>query len=180
MRPGHGGPEPLEIGRAVPPQHVGDGGHGSGPHQLVDPRDRLLLADGGQMEVDHRGLQRAVAEVLLDQPEVDARLEQVGGVAVPQGVDRDGLAPAQLAHHPLHGCWTLDLAWGRRRTGLAMVACRWPGTARPGCDGWPSIRGAGSSVRAAVGRSGPWPPCRDGRGPSSVHRCRRPVDGAPR
>ena len=38
--------------------------------------------DRGQMEVDHRRLQRTVAEVLLDQPQVDAGFEQVGGVAM--------------------------------------------------------------------------------------------------
>ena len=82
MRRGHRRPEPLEIGRAVPPHHVGDGGHGSGPHQGLDPLAGLFLADGGQMEIDHGGLQRAVAEVLLDQPEVDAGFEQVGCVTM--------------------------------------------------------------------------------------------------
>src|SRR5271165_4127947 len=71
-------------------------------HQLVDHGDRLLLADGGEMEVDHRRWQRAVAQVLLDQPQVDASLQKMGGVAVPQRVDRQRLAPAQLLHHPLH------------------------------------------------------------------------------
>ena len=80
---GHRGPEPLEILPAVPPHHVGDGRHRSGPHQGLDPGDRLLLARRGQMEVDHRRLQRAVSEVLLDQPQVDAGFEQVGGVAMP-------------------------------------------------------------------------------------------------
>ena len=80
---GHRGPEPLEIRPTVPPHHLGDGGHGSGPHQLLDPGERLLVAHLREMEVDHRGLQRAVAQVLLDQPQVDSRLEQVRGVAVP-------------------------------------------------------------------------------------------------
>ncbi len=84
VSPGHRGPEPLEIRPAVPPHHLGDGRHRSGPHQLLDPGEGLLLAHRGQMEVDHRGLQRAVAQVLLDQPQVDAGFEQVRGVAVPQ------------------------------------------------------------------------------------------------
>ena len=85
--PGHGGAEPLEILPAVPPQDVGDGRHGLWFHQLVDHGDRLLLADGGEMEVNHRRLQRAVAQVLLDQPQVDPGLQKMGGVAVPQRVD---------------------------------------------------------------------------------------------
>ena len=76
MRRRHGVAEPLEIGRSVPPHHVGDGGHGSGLHQGLDPLAGLLLADGGEVEIDHGGLQRAVAEVLLDQPEVDAGFEE--------------------------------------------------------------------------------------------------------
>ena len=55
------------------------------------------------MEVDHRGLQRAVAEVLLDQPEVDAGLEQVGRVTMSERVDRDGLAESQLADDAAQG-----------------------------------------------------------------------------
>ena len=54
---GHRGPEPLEIRSTVPPHHLGDGGHGSGPHQLLDPGERLLVAHLGEMEVDHRGVQ---------------------------------------------------------------------------------------------------------------------------
>ena len=42
--PGHPGPEPLEILPAVPPHHLGDGRHRSGPHQGLDPGDGLLLA----------------------------------------------------------------------------------------------------------------------------------------
>jgi hypothetical protein len=34
------------------------------------------------MEIDHRRVQRAVAEVLLNQAEIDAGFQQVGGVAV--------------------------------------------------------------------------------------------------
>ena len=78
-------------------------GIGQGPIKLLDPGDRLLLAHRGQMEVDHRGLQRAVAEVLLDQPQVDAGFEQVGGVAVPQRVDRDRLAGTPAPGPP--GAW---------------------------------------------------------------------------
>ena len=117
VRRGHRGPEPLEIGPAVPPHHLGDGGHGSGLHQRLDPVAGLLVAGGGEVEVDHRGLQRAVAEVLLDQPEVDPGFEQMGRVAMSQRVDRDGLAEAsgrgrRGARPP--GRWTAPS--GRRRS----------------------------------------------------------------
>jgi hypothetical protein len=50
--------------------------------------------------VERGSLERLVAEVLLDLAEVDAGLEEVGGVAVAQGVDGDPLREAELAHHP--------------------------------------------------------------------------------
>jgi hypothetical protein len=50
-------------------------------HEIVDPADGVLLALGSQVEVEHGGLQRAMAEVLLDQAEADAGLEQMGRVA---------------------------------------------------------------------------------------------------
>ena len=53
------------------------------------------------MEVDHRGLQGAMAEILLDQSEVDPGFEQVGRVAVPEGIDRDLLFDAEIPDHPL-------------------------------------------------------------------------------
>ena len=37
-----------------------------------------------------------MAEILLDQPEVDPGFEQVGRVAVPEGVGRDPLFDAEL------------------------------------------------------------------------------------
>ena len=50
------------------------------------------------MGVDRRGAKAAVAEQDLDDPDVGAGLQQVGGEAVPQGVDGDMLAqPRGLA-----------------------------------------------------------------------------------
>src|SRR5271157_5704554 len=54
------------------------------------------------MEVDHRGLQGAMAKILLNQSEIDPGFEQVGRVAVPEGMDRDLLFDAEIADHPLH------------------------------------------------------------------------------
>src|SRR4051812_7279855 len=71
-------------------------------HHPLDRRSRLFLAQRRQMEVDHGGLQRAVPQVLLDQPQVDAGFKQVGGVAVTERVNRDRLAEVELLHHPAH------------------------------------------------------------------------------
>ena len=55
--------------------------------------------DGGRRDVgvDGGGLEVAVPEQHLDRPDVGAGLEQVGGEAVPQGVDGDVLAQAGVA-----------------------------------------------------------------------------------
>src|SRR5205807_28046 len=45
--------------------------------------------------VDHGGADVGVAEQVLDGADVAARLEQVGGEAVPQGVRADALGPAE-------------------------------------------------------------------------------------
>jgi hypothetical protein len=84
--------EALEVVSAVPPQDVGDGGHGL-LHEPADHGDHVLLALGGQMQMHRRGLQAAVAQTLLDQPQADSRFQQVGGVAVTQRMDRDLLLP---------------------------------------------------------------------------------------
>ena len=55
VRRGPGGPEPLEICPALPPHHRGDGGHGSRPHQRLDPGEHLLVARGGEVAGVHRG-----------------------------------------------------------------------------------------------------------------------------
>jgi hypothetical protein len=47
---------------------------------------------GADVGVAGRGLQVAVTEQFLDGQQVDARLEQVGRLAMPQGVRRDPLA----------------------------------------------------------------------------------------
>jgi hypothetical protein len=48
------------------------------------------------MEVEHGGLQGAMAQVLLDQTEVDPGFEQMGCVGMSESVDRDPLLDAEL------------------------------------------------------------------------------------
>jgi hypothetical protein len=59
------------------------------------------------MEVSSRGVEAAMAEQDLDGPQVDAVLKQVGGEAVPEGVNRDVLvqlcAAARLLASFIHG-----------------------------------------------------------------------------
>ncbi len=50
---------------------------------------------GGQMQVNHGGGQTAVAQILLDAPDVDTCFEQMGGVAVAKGVDGDTFCDGQ-------------------------------------------------------------------------------------
>ena len=53
------------------------------PHQRVDAGIGVLLAYMGQMQIDHSGLQLGMAQVLLDGAQIDAGLEQMGGIGMP-------------------------------------------------------------------------------------------------
>ena len=41
------------------------------------------------MQIDHGGFQLAMAHVSLNDPQVDAGLEKMGGIGMPEGVNRD-------------------------------------------------------------------------------------------
>jgi hypothetical protein len=99
---GDGLPVTREVGRSVAaPTSAREGMAGARLlHQIFEGGDGVLLALRGQMQIQRGGLERLVAEVLLDLAEVDAGLKQVGGVAVAQGVDGDPLREAELADHP--------------------------------------------------------------------------------
>ena len=78
-------------------------------HELVQ-----RIGQGGphlprQMRVDLGGAGAAVAQVLLDDPQVPG-LQQVGGVRMAQGVDMGALVDATLLQGPAEG--TLPAAAG--------------------------------------------------------------------
>jgi hypothetical protein len=57
---------------------------------------RLFLAQRRQVEIDHRGLQRTVPEILLDEAQIDSGFKQMRGVAVSERMDRNRLLELQL------------------------------------------------------------------------------------
>ncbi len=64
-------------------EHLLDGTHLTALHQRVG----VLLAPTGQMQIHHGGFQLRMAEVLLDHPEVDPGLEQMGGIRMPEHIE---------------------------------------------------------------------------------------------
>lgn len=64
-------------------------GEGEGVHEGVDAIDGLVLGAIGEVGVAGGGEDRVVAEDLLDLDQIDAGLDEVGGVAVTQAVGGD-------------------------------------------------------------------------------------------
>ena len=52
-------------------------------HHGVDDVIGMLMTLGGEMEIDHGGVQAIMAEILLDTPDVDAGFQEMSGIAVP-------------------------------------------------------------------------------------------------
>lgn len=80
----------------------------------------------GQVEVDHSGLDVGMAEVALDQADVNALIEQMGSVGVAQGVNRDVLfinaRPLErIPQSALHGG---DSHWGSGLSHVGLPASR--------------------------------------------------------
>src|SRR5829696_1552075 len=86
------------------------------------------LADrlGGDAGIERRGVELGVTEQHLDDADIDVLLEQVGGKAVPQGVQRDG--PVDLRHLSSGVTGAIELARGHR---LRRIAPREQPTLRP-------------------------------------------------
>ena len=104
------------------------------------------------MEIDHRGLQGTVTQVLLDQAQVHAGLEQVRRVTVPERVDRNPLAEAELLAPRASSRrerWNAPSAlWPRW---LHRGRAPWLEKSRPGCDAWPNIDAASARCGAGSG-----------------------------
>ena len=65
-------------------------------HQVVYNVVCSLMALSGEMEVDHGGVQAAVAQILLDAADVDTRFQEMGGIAVSEGMNGDALLNMEL------------------------------------------------------------------------------------
>ena len=77
--------EPLQIPQCMLPQAVSDRRHELlSAKELFDRLTRLGLGRVGQVQIDHRGLQTAVTQVLLNDPQAHARFEQMRRVGMPQ------------------------------------------------------------------------------------------------
>src|SRR5205085_12134687 len=78
-----------------------------------DLADRL----GGDAGIERRGVELGMAEQHLDDADVDVLLEQVGGEAVPQGVQRDALIDLRHLGGGMAGA--IELARGHRLSRIA-------------------------------------------------------------
>ena len=87
-----------------------------------DLADRL----GGDAGVARRGVELGVTEQHLDDADIDVLLEQVGGEAVPQGVQRDALVDLRHLGGGMAGA--IELARGHR---LRRIAARKQPALRP-------------------------------------------------
>ena len=61
------------------------------------------MALGGQVQIDHGGVQAVMSQILLDAADIDAGLQQMGGIAMAQGVDGDALFHFKLFQYPAQG-----------------------------------------------------------------------------
>jgi hypothetical protein len=86
-------------------------------HHVIDQLAGILLALLGQVEIEHGGFETSVAHIALDDVQIDAGFEQMGGVGMAQGVNRNTFftepgTPLGLAKG------TLDTAFGHGMKGL--------------------------------------------------------------
>ena len=52
------------------------------PHQIVEDLGGIFLALAGQMQINRGGFQLGMAQPSLNDPNVDALLQQVGGIGM--------------------------------------------------------------------------------------------------
>jgi hypothetical protein len=89
-------------------------------HHVIDQLTGVLLALLGQVEIEHGGFEAGVAQVALNDAQIDAGFEEVGGVRMAQGVDRHALfVDPGLSLGLAKGA--LDAALGHRLAGLISI-----------------------------------------------------------
>ena len=89
-------------------------------HYVIDQLAGIFLALLGQVEIEHGGFESGVAQVALDDAQVDAGFEEMSSVGMAQGVHRHALfvdsgLPLGLAKG------ALDAALGHRLGGLMGI-----------------------------------------------------------
>ena len=83
-------------------------------HYLIDQQAGILLAFLGKVEIDHGGFELGMAHVSLDDPQVDAGFEEMGGIGMAEGVNGDPLFSDSCSNFgPTEGA--LDTALGHGR-----------------------------------------------------------------
>ena len=143
------------------------------PHGAVDDLAGVFRAFFGQVKIDHGGFQFAVAHVSLDNSWIDAGLQKMGSIAVAQRMNGDAPfgdtggepGPSKSALHAGYGHWLRSI----RRLNVSSAQSREDEGGIPVRP--PNSGGADDMFPAAGEHTGPWRPCRDGRGSSSS--CRR-------
>lgn len=61
------------------------------------------MALGGQVQIDHGGVEAVMPEVLLDAANVDTGFEQMSGITVAKGMDGNPFFKIELCHSPSQG-----------------------------------------------------------------------------
>lgn len=56
-------------------------------HERVNTLMGILLALGGQMEIDHCGLQLRMPQIILNSSDIDSCLQEVGCIGMTQGMN---------------------------------------------------------------------------------------------
>ena len=91
-------------------------------HHVVDQLAGIFLTLLGQVKIEHGGLETGVSEVALDDAQVDAGLEEMGGVEVAQGMDRNAFFENTGGALGL-AKGALNAALGHGLDGLLCIGC---------------------------------------------------------